>query len=1035
MRLVFDLFPCQTDSRLRGIGRYTHSLVEGLIRLRGEHEVRALANHLYADATEELRQEFSASLPQGHFSSYTHPRRASFNGDQRAYQSVATALIHHAYQAVSPDVVITTPFEGWGEEGIAPLPCGSAPAALRVAVIYDFIPWLFPAHYLDPVLGYKEWYMQRMAALNQFDLLLAISEATRRDAIELLGIAPERVVNISGAASPKFCPMPKNVQDAMNIARFGISRPFVLYTGNADYRKNQDGMLKAYALLPESVKKSHQLVLNQVGDKEAFWRKAHALGLKDNDVIVTGHISDNELICLYTQCTLFVFPSLYEGFGLPMLEAMACGAPVIAANNSSIPEVVGRSDILFDASRPEAIALEMNKILQDEVLRENLVRYSLERANYFSWDRTADLAWRAIEACLAEKQSVAIQRCTTFAPKSRIAVFLSTHAEVVANCEQTLSLLTRYFEIDLFIEEDTVIESGLLQAAFPMYSHTQFDMRHDRYASVVFHIANDLRHAFMLPLLEKWSGIVVLHDLHLDAIFKALSTQQHLMHLFVNEIMYSDGVQGLLAYVKNPHEAQRLWAYRRLLESSHQLILANERHVAELAQACKGEWQAPTPLHLTQDVDQNIAAYVQAILSASNNSDHHTITQLADALEHYENSSNLAQEIAIHAVSNWRLRKQSRILIDVTQLARMDLLSGIQRVVKNIAKELCGLPELSRPIELVRMVDGKLLRATNVIGAIFGVSPDDIPHQHIDIHPGDTLLMIDSSWEQYAEFIPTFQLVRQLGGKIVTVVYDLIPLRMPQMCLSGLVTVFKNWFNLAVMESDMLLCISRSIAEDVDAYLHEQHLNSTRKLAIQHWPLGADIVISTKESTVRRQVNQIAVFKDSPLFLCVGTIEPRKGHEFILDAFELLWQNGVDVRLCIAGQEGWHVEETMARIRNHAQLNKRLYLVEKFTDAEINLCYANATALIAASVAEGYGLPIVEAALHKLPVLASDIPVFREVGGDGACYFSLESPQNLADAVNAFCVVSDQDRQRMASKIKTFTWQESARTLLEKIGG
>jgi hypothetical protein len=257
---------------------------------------------------------------------------------------------------------------------------------------------------------------------------------------------------------------------------------------------------------------------------------------------------------------------------------------------------------------------------------------------------------------------------------------------------------------------------------------------------------------------------------------------------------------------------------------------------------------------------------------------------------------------------------------------------------------------------------------------------------------------------------------------------------MPEMCIPALVNVFRTWFPLAVEHSDTLLCISRSVADEVTAYLNEHKLLPPRKLEVVHWRLGADIAIRASEPAVRPQVQQMAADDRSPLFLMVGTLEPRKGHAFVLQAFEELWRNGADARLCIAGSVGWIAAEFMEHIRNHPQLNKKLFFVEKFTDAEINLCYAAATALIAASTAEGFGLPIVEAALHRVPTLASDIPVFREVGGDGARYFSLESPHHLADAVNAFSDMSKEDRFAMASRIETVTWRQSAQKLLAAVG-
>jgi glycosyltransferase involved in cell wall biosynthesis len=245
--------------------------------------------------------------------------------------------------------------------------------------------------------------------------------------------------------------------------------------------------------------------------------------------------------------------------------------------------------------------------------------------------------------------------------------------------------------------------------------------------------------------------------------------------------------------------------------------------------------------------------------------------------------------------------------------------------------------------------------------------------------------------------------------------------------------VFNKWIALAFAQSDMLLCISRAVADDVWEYLAEHDVNVPRKLHIAFWPLGADIGIGGNEASIRAQVRKMTDDPQSPLFLMVGTIEPRKGHDFVLDAFESLWRKGQDLRLCIAGAVGWMVGDTVRRIREHPQFDKKLFFVERFTDAEINVCYAAATGLIAASRAEGFGLPIVEAALHQVPVLASDIPVFREVGGDGAIYFSLHDCEDLAAKIIDLARLPPMERKRLAGRIRITTWRESARHLLETV--
>ena len=1041
MRLVYDLFPCQTGSRFRGIGRFTLSLVEAMARSRREHDIYALANSFHPESVEDLRQTLRPLLPAGHFSTYSYIDRYSLASDNAAHAAVANALIQHAYLGTTPDAVIyATPFEGWAEEGLISLPYGNTPAALRVAVLYDFIPWLFPEKYLDTASGYKKWYERRLMALHKFDLLLAISEATRQDAIDILGIPPERVVNISGAASAMFRPMPTAEQAKHAISRYGIARPFILYTGNADYRKNLDGMLQAYALLPHELRRTHQLVLNQVGDDiRGFRHKTRELGLADDEVVVTGHITDDELICLYTKCKVFVFPSLYEGFGLPILEAMACGAPVIAADNSSIPEVVGRSDVLFDASKPETIAAKLQKVLTDDQFRSNLASYGIERAKFFSWDRTAKLAWEAIETSLSTRRAAPLRDCLNNLPKPRIAVICplsSQDTPSTRHCIASLPQLAHYFEIDLFIEEGTQIDAPLLQAAFAIFPHTELRARHDRYATVIYQMANSASHAYMLPLMAQCSGAVVLHDVQLDQPIKALAGLSGMTLLLEREVAYCHGLRGLIDYLKHGEQERALLLNRRVLEFSQHLVLLDPAHASLLEKVSSGTWLTPFTTLPTTDAASCIAIYAQAIHAAIDGNPARTIQCIADALEHSTPSENVLNAISSHADLNWRLRKQPRLLIDVTQLTKVDAYSGIQRVVKKIAYEISkmNVGELARPFELVHLANGKLRRASAVIGSIFGVDSQKVPEEEIAIRPGDTLLMLDSSWEQYGDFLPVFQTVRLLGGKIVTAVYDLIPLRMPQMCALPLVQVFQRWIRLAAEHSDMLVCISQAVADDTLAYLAEQqNFNLPRVPRISYWHLGADIDARIGETEIRQQVNQITGDKQNPLFLMVGTIEPRKGHDFVLSAFETLWQSGIDARLCIAGKEGWQVEKTMRRLREHPQLNKKLFLIEKFTDAEINQCYAAATALIAASTAEGFGLPIVEAALHKVPVLASDIPVFREVGGDGARYFSLASPEHLASAIKTMLQMSAEEKASMATKIRTLTWNESAKELLARI--
>lgn len=1073
MRLLYDLFPCQTGSRLRGIGRFTLSLAEAMARQRGTHEMLAVANGLpvYGESTDRLRQALGELLHPTPLMTYTYADREAIPCDSVTHEALASVLINRAFDDLAPDVVVhATPFEGWGEVGVGALPEAETSPALRVAVLYDFIPWLFPKHYLDDVPGYRDWYARRLAACHRFDLLLAISNATRDDAIRLLGLPPERVVNISGAASTMFQPM-ADTDTPAPLDRFGICRSFVLYTGNVDYRKNQEGMLRAYAMLPPALKARHQLVLTQVLERDRFLAAARACGLQEDDVVITGHVTDAEMIALYARCALFVFPSLYEGFGLPILEAMACGAAVIAGDNSSIPEVVGRADMLFDASDPRAIAAAMQSVLDDTARRNALQDYGMARARNFTWEKSAAVAWQAITSALADKRRRQMQLAGTSMTRPRIAMVCASPTVDCAasrHLRDILPALATTFAIDLYVEEGTWVDAPAFEAAYPILPHTRLAAQQERYAALVYQIDNTPEHAFMLPLIEHMPGIAVLHDWRIDRLVHALALHAGPPDLMLAEQLYGHGVQAVVAHAE---QGATFPLNRHLIESTQFLLLADSacgaswHGAADCVCASSRGWRPPI-LYLGATLPSAVAAYRQAIATGRSPTMKQTAGTLARLLAPIvpavaagfavndavggaaSNAASAASDdtpvthtqalrvLAGHLVNNRRLLRQPRLLFDVTQLARADARSGIQRVVRNIARALGHLRDLRQPLELVVQKEGRLWRASKVIAAIFTLDRVRLPGDEILIQPGDTLLMIDSSWEQYAHFAPVFTEVRQLGGSIVTVIYDLIPLQRPEACTPGLVVAFRTWFDLAIAHSDMLLCISEAVADEVRAQIAGRHPGPGHRLAIRSWPLGADLPIAPSECAIRPAVAALTAgaATAAPLFLMVGTIEPRKGHDFVLDAFEQLWARGVEVRLCIAGAVGWKTDRTVDRIRHHLQLHRNLYFVEAFSDAEICLCYGAATALIAASVAEGFGLPIVEAALHHVPTLASDIPVFREVGGTGARYFSRSHPDCLADAVLAFCSLDAAQRRDMAASIPAITWEQSARRLLDVIG-
>jgi len=218
--------------------------------------------------------------------------------------------------------------------------------------------------------------------------IIACSHATKADIVNQLNIPPEKVSVVQLAVKMIFKPIRSKVQLEDVRRRHGLSQEFILGIGSADPRKNMLGLVSAYARLPYEQRLRYQLGIVWTHSllQQELLSLIDRLGLHEQ-VRFLERVSDKDLALLYNAATLFVFPSHYEGFGLPPLEAMACGTPVVAANNSSIPEVTGDAALLVDSINFDALAKAIERVLDDNVLRDELSRKALERANQFSWER------------------------------------------------------------------------------------------------------------------------------------------------------------------------------------------------------------------------------------------------------------------------------------------------------------------------------------------------------------------------------------------------------------------------------------------------------------------------------------------------------------------------------------------------------------------------------------------------------------------------------------------------------------------------
>lgn len=523
MRLVIDLQAAQGMSAGRGMGRYSKALALGMIRDPGPHEPVVLLNAALEDGFGELHDELAAPLPRGNlrvWRSLTH--QAACGGPASMARRRASETIRAQVLAgLAPDLIhVASVCEGGGDDVVS-----TWPAALerlpQAATFYDAIPLIHRERYLNGTWKGEgaHWYLRQVQEFRHCSALLAISQSSRREAIEHLGIPPERVHAIMAGYDPiQFRPQAEDAAGrAALLRRLGLREGFILFVGAGDLRKNEDGLLRAYARLPAALRARHQLAIVGARMPGELRQRAAALGIATEALALIPHLAEADLPRVYAACHVFVLPSWHEGFGLPALEAMACGAAVLASNATSLPEVVGLAEALFDPHDPDAMAARIAAVLHDESFRRHLIAHGLRRAPVFSWARSAALAWAALEQAadaLPKRPSAAVA-----ARKPRLAwvgPLPPDESGIADYAADLLPDLDRHYDITL-VSRSGATSDPTLDALFDVIDEAAFSHRAGRFDRILYQVGNSHFHRDMLrDLLPCHPGVVVLHDAFLS---------------------------------------------------------------------------------------------------------------------------------------------------------------------------------------------------------------------------------------------------------------------------------------------------------------------------------------------------------------------------------------------------------------------------------------------------------------------------------------------------------------------------------------
>ncbi|TCM18700.1 glycosyltransferase involved in cell wall biosynthesis [Novosphingobium sp. PhB165] len=803
LRIVIDMQGAQNGSRYRGIGRYTFAFTEALIALcRDRHEVFLVFNTDFPSEMPFLINHFKGQIgPQNML--LWHPSGVAdyhpIENDEHRFAS--EGLREAALAGLNPDIVIVSSMiEGAGDQTITSVGrfIKDIPTA---AIFYDLIPLIYQGTYLQDARLFQ-WFMEKAGHYGRCDLLLAISESSRREGIEYIGSNPDDIVSISAAISDTFAAN-KGTPLTILKKKFGITGPYLMYSGATDPRKNLHRLIDAVANIDPAVLAKHQLVLaggmprEHMEDLSAHASQHHSL---NGRMVFTDRISDDEMVGLYRNAKAFVFPSFHEGFGLPVLEAMAFNTPVIGANAASVPEIIELEEALFDPFSVTDMTRSIQRVLTDEQFRERLIASSTRQIGKFSWKKSAQRALEAIETKAARGEL----------PRSR---------------------------------------------------------------------------------------------------FSALP---------------------------RPQQRQLLVDYLRAV--------------------------APSRIALDSEAIDMARQVVKA------------------------------------------LPRRRAIFVDISELYVRNSRTGIQRVTHNILDAMLtiALPDFEiLPVYTRDTLDYYV--ATDVIAQYRNITEARTKNYFMDPMPGDIFLGLDFHDVIMPPRKEIFRRLRSLGVPAYFVIHDLLPQQFKEFFPPLIVENNAQWLR-TVAEMSGIIAVTKTVADEFAAYIISEKEFIADDFKIGWFHNSGDLASKARATEKQEGTDAFLLnaLRAGKVFLSVGTVEPRKAQAQLLDAFDLLWEQGEDVFLVLVGKQGWMVDDLIKRFNTHPERHKRFFWFDSADDYMLVALYEVADCLVAPSRGEGFGLPIAEAEQFGLPVLARDIPVFREIAPQGTTFFTGTDGASLAKAVTTW---------------------------------
>ena len=374
--------------------------------------------------------------------------------------------------------------------------------------------------------------------------------------------------------------------------------------------------------------------------------------------------------------------------------------------------------------------------------------------------------------------------------------------------------------------------------------------------------------------------------------------------------------------------------------------------------------------------------------------------------------------ISIKGTEEYRPVEKETIYFNISRYALSKNTTGIQRVVKNILTQFDQ--DLKHHVVLVGASVFK--NGFYLMQPSTGKRKYEMTNMRINPTKGDVFLNLDYSTAELISQKRELEGFIRNGCRVITVVYDVIPYEYPQFFPEGVGELFRTWI-LTLPNATEILVNSEAVKFKLEKIIEENKINVG---CVSIVPLGFESLASSRSLNSLEKELLDKIKKSSKSFIMVGTIEPRKGHSDVIDVFDSIWEDTKEkIRLTVLGRPGWKTKDVINRIKRHKELNSRLFWLKNADDNLLLECYKSHQCVIMASIDEGCGLPIIEACSYGKPVIARDIPVFREVGQGKLIYFKDKS--DLKKKILGF------DSKQIVQRCPTYTWKDTFRSLSQII--